>query len=552
MILPKLQQNVCDVILYDILGKWDAEKITEEINKYLGSLVKATLSKQGKYTCVRATIVLRTSVLNVFEEGFEEHLIFQDEEFMRFHHLAAIKLVKDSKGKQKLIRFFRTSDDLTSACQAEFNVHELIAKWKVDNIGKKKSDPNIYRPKFPLQRKIRTLKSPSLSPQKWAKEMIIALKITNGTGSWKTAVIFNFENKMGVTISQHTDLFYNEYIASLEAKNYCRLEWGVSDNTAISRNILYLVGRVVSKFYEESMNKCVRRLEAIYEESQAKDLTISELTTNLKVARDMIAKLQQERTNHTYSSIQTPINIENTNLPNKKKNKELTPHIVTGYTIPPTLKKNVRDVMLYDIPGSWDAEKITEEINKHLGFLIKASVTAKGKYRCVRFPGDWSLAQRQQQLSQQAVIKDLPSICKELDIFNNQEFKESFNWEAIKLVKTPKGSKLIGYFGHHDDLIKALRQPFIISNKSYNWSHDTFSKNKSPDKKSRGSKDTSKKSKHSSKDSTKKNKPKTRSSSSSSTGSIAEVLATLVQLLTKQESKKSRKRSKSRGGSKAN
>ncbi|RIA79826.1 hypothetical protein C1645_839844 [Glomus cerebriforme] len=168
------------------------------------------------------------------------------------------------------------------------------------------------------------------------------------------------------------------------------------------------------------------------------------------------------------------------------------------------------------------------------------------------FSGDWSLAQKQQRLSQQAIIKDLPPTCKELDIFNNPEFKETFNWEAIKLVKIPKGSKLIGYFGHHDDLIKALWQPFIISNKSYNWSHDTFSRTKLPDKKSCGSKNTSKKSKHSSKDSTKKIKPKSQTSSSSSTGFIAEVLATLVKLLTKQDSKKSRKYSKSRGSNKAN
>ncbi|RIA96190.1 hypothetical protein C1645_815778 [Glomus cerebriforme] len=171
--------------------------------------------------------------------------------------------------------------------------------------------------------------------------------------------------------------------------------------------------------------------------------------------------------------------------------------------------------MLYDIPGNWDAEKITEEINKNLGFLIKASVTAKGKYRCnipIRwFSGDWFLVQQQQQLAQQAVIKNLPSTCNELDIF--KEFKETFNWEAIKLVKTSKGSKLISYFGHHDDLIKVLRQPFIISYKSYNWSHDTFSCTKSPDKKSYGSKDTSKKSKNSSKDSNKKNKPKSQTSS---------------------------------------
>ncbi|RIA80728.1 hypothetical protein C1645_838176 [Glomus cerebriforme] len=367
---------------------------------------------------------------------------------------------------------------------------------------------------------------------------------------------------------------------------------GVSEITAISRNILYLVGGVISIFYEDNINKVIQHLQAIHEESQAKDLIIVNLTAKLDSARDLIEKLQHEKTNHICSSTQTPIIIENSNMeilsgstltnntndnnaddelpkpvtippasnikgkqPNTKKNKELTPHIITGFTVPPNLKNNVRDIMLYDIPGNWNAEKITEEINKHLGSLIKVSVTAKGKYRCVRVTiclRDLSLVQRQQRLSQQVIIKDLPSTCKELDIFNNQEFKETFNWEAIKLVKTPKGSKLIGYFGHHDDLIKALQQLFIISNKSYNWSHDTFSHTKSPDKKSCVFNDTSKKSKHFSKDRKKKNKPKTRSSSSSSTESIAEVLATLAKLLTKQDTKKSRKGSKSHGGSKAN
>ncbi|RIA95178.1 hypothetical protein C1645_817024 [Glomus cerebriforme] len=188
----------------------------------------------------------------------------------------------------------------------------------------------------------------------------------------------------------------------------------------------------------------------------------------------------------------SPASINKEKQPNKKKNKVLTPHIITGYTIPPNLKKNVRDVMLYDIPGNWDAERITEEINKHLGSLIKASVIAKDKYRCdipvCWFPGDWFLAQRQQYIQ----------------------------------------------LGGHQT------------------GENTQSRTKSPDKKSRGSNDTSKKSKHFSKDSKKKNKPKSQTSSASSTGSIAEVLATLVKLLTKQETKKSRNHSKSHGSSKAN
>ncbi|RIA84292.1 hypothetical protein C1645_832477 [Glomus cerebriforme] len=421
---------------------------------------------------------------------------------------------------------------------------------------------------------------------------------------------------MGQTISQHTDLFYNEHIAPLDAKNFCRLEWGAQEAFLKKHNLWVdmkqgnTVNNTARLVKGESIRRLSTRLGAIFEDNQAKDLIISELTANLEVACESIAKLQHEMSNHTCSSSQTPIIIGNSNLeissgststnstndssilkpisipddqpiqpqtdqlqelmnldnpdeelpnpvnsppastnkekqPNKKKNKELTPHIVTGFTVPPKLKNNVRDVMLYDIPGNWDAEKITEKINKHLRSLLKVSVIAKGKYRC-------SLAQRQQRLSQQAVIKDLPLTCKELDIFNNHEFKETFNWEAIKLVKTPKGTKLIGYFGHHDDLIKALRQPFIISGKSYNWSHDTSSRTKSSDNKSRAPKSTSKNSKKSSKDKNKKNKSKTRSNLSSSTGSVVEILASLVKLLTKQDSKKSRKRSKSRGGSKAN
>ncbi|RIA94538.1 hypothetical protein C1645_734739 [Glomus cerebriforme] len=165
-----------------------------------------------------------------------------------------------------------------------------------------------------------------------------------------------------------------------------------------------------------------------------------------------------------------------------------------------------------------------------------------------------SLKTVRKRLSHQAIITGLPpTVKKSISSEINIEFKDTFNWEAIKMVKTKdKGNKLIGFFGHHDDLIKAIRQPFVNSGNTYNWTPDNVRSNKSADTKSRGAKDTSKKDKKSSKHDKRKNRPKARSSSNSSTGSIAEGLVTLVQLLTKQESKKSRKKTKSRGGSRTN
>ncbi|RIA82516.1 hypothetical protein C1645_835238 [Glomus cerebriforme] len=123
-VLLKLQPNVHNVMLYNILGKWDAKKITEEINKHLSSLVKATLSKQS----------------------FEEHCVFQDMEFMSHHRLAATKMVKDLKDRQH---------------------------WE-----EKVCSPSIYWQKFPPRRKIKTLRSPPVPLSKWANTMIIAPTIT--------------------------------------------------------------------------------------------------------------------------------------------------------------------------------------------------------------------------------------------------------------------------------------------------------------------------------------------------------------------------------------
>ncbi|RIA96144.1 hypothetical protein C1645_755832 [Glomus cerebriforme] len=80
----------------------------------------------------------------------------------------------------------------------------------------------------------------------------------------------------------------------------------------------------------------------------------------------------------------------------KLKKKEFTPYIITGHTVPPKLKTNIRDIMLYDIPGSWDAEQITEAINKSLGSLIKATLRKQGKYYSVKATTHDNYKQRQE------------------------------------------------------------------------------------------------------------------------------------------------------------
>ncbi|RIA84617.1 hypothetical protein C1645_832010 [Glomus cerebriforme] len=58
MVSPKLEQNMHIIMLYDVPDNWNAEEITGAINKDLGSLLKATISKKEKYQYIRATIVL--------------------------------------------------------------------------------------------------------------------------------------------------------------------------------------------------------------------------------------------------------------------------------------------------------------------------------------------------------------------------------------------------------------------------------------------------------------------------------------------------------------
>ncbi|RIA81360.1 hypothetical protein C1645_865029 [Glomus cerebriforme] len=132
------------------------------------------------------------------------------------------------------------------------------------------------------------------------------------------------------------------------------------------------------------------------------DITISNThkrSTSTSVTNDMEEQIEIANTESSYvipnnnqqpnqeeehMEIEYPSLTEEVRIPDKSstkkksKNKSFTPHIITGHTVLPKLNPNIHDIMLYDIPGNWDAEQITEAINKHLGSLLKATLKKQG------------------------------------------------------------------------------------------------------------------------------------------------------------------------------
>ncbi|RIA83663.1 hypothetical protein C1645_833450 [Glomus cerebriforme] len=263
------------------------------------------------------------------------------------------------------------------------------------------------------------------------------------------------------------------------------------------------------------MNKIVQRLKAIHEESQAKDLFVLDLKANLESARDLIEKLQQERTNHICPSTQTLMNIENSN-------KEISSGSISTINTNDSLILKLITIP-DDLPIQSQPDQLQELMNldNHDDELPKPVISPPASNSKAKQPNK----KKNKELTSHIVTgyTVLPKLK------NNRQLQQKANIDASG---RPSVSEL------------PIWRNLISSSGKFHI--------KSSDKKSRGLTDTSKKSKHSSKDSKKKNKPKSQTSSISSTGSIAEILATLVKLLMKQEIKKSQKCSKSHGSRKAN
>ncbi|CAB4410475.1 unnamed protein product [Rhizophagus irregularis] len=141
-----------------------------------------------------------------------------------------------------------------------------------------------------------------------------------------------------------------------------------------------------------------------------------------------------------------------------KKTSELeATQILTGYEAVDEERERIRDIIVYDIPYTWDLQKILAEL-KLWGNAIKCSVKRQHKYQTLRvkialssfalpqfnnywFPASWTLRERKQREKFQAVIHDIPEDMTMAtlwtDHYPNKQRKE--NWETtLKALDTPQ------------------------------------------------------------------------------------------------------------------
>ncbi|CAB4417791.1 unnamed protein product [Rhizophagus irregularis] len=162
-------------------------------------------------------------------------------------------------------------------------------------------------------------------------------------------------------------------------------------------------------------------------------------------------------------------------------------HILTGYKEVEDERAQVRDIIVYDIPYTWDVEKILGELTLW-GKTIKLSLKRQHKYQTLRvkivlnpftlpqfdkfwttdlggipvrwFPASWTLRERKQREKFQAVIHDIPEGLTMATLWQDRKpsmFLTTCGASAFKIIQTSKGKrKLVGYFENWEATLKAL------------------------------------------------------------------------------------------------
>ena len=256
---------------------------------------------------------------------------------------------------------------------------------------------------------------------------------------------------------------------------------------------------------------------------------------------------------------------------------------VTGYQPPSEQTANIRDLFLYDVPKVWDAPKVVEKLNCHMGSVISATIKPQGKYCSVRttivlrnefiqalennqwtiiidgmalrwFPGDWTLKERKRRSEFCAVIEDSPAGLTTEALIQDQIFLLRFGVKSYKILRLPNNkAKFLAYFENFDACRAALHTPtFHLFGEERKWTMDNFSPRKgkrSPrgpppppkDQKSsnKNQQSSNKSSKHKSSTSNKKNRH--RKNSEKSRDSTLTIIADLLSSLIKTQKKDDKK-----------
>ena len=182
---PEIAGNAHEVFLYDILGDWDEGKFTEEINKYMGSLLTATLKKQGKYLSAKATIVMRRSYMQALDNGewmttmngrgyrwfpgswtlqqrrkrdhfqlviedlpeeMTETYMIQDQKFCDNFKVKSFKIITSPNKVRKLVAFFESYGDQEKALRTDtFSLFNKGYRWINDHYQSKKKGATVKR-----------------------------------------------------------------------------------------------------------------------------------------------------------------------------------------------------------------------------------------------------------------------------------------------------------------------------------------------------------------------------------------------------------------------
>ncbi|CAB4423745.1 unnamed protein product [Rhizophagus irregularis] len=190
----------------------------------------------------------------------------------------------------------------------------------------------------------------------------------------------------------------------------------------------------------------------------------------------------------------------------QKEKKSSTPEVIqlflTGYETTDDERERVRDIIVYDIPYTWDLQKILAEL-KLWGNAIKCSVKRQHKYQTLRvkialssfalpqfnkywttdlggipvrwFPASWTLRERKQREKFQAVIHDIPEEMTMATLWTDRkpcDFLMTCGASAFKIIQTSKGRrKLVGYFENWETTLRALDTPqvFVADGNELKW-----------------------------------------------------------------------------------
>ncbi|PKY59558.1 hypothetical protein RhiirA4_482388 [Rhizophagus irregularis] len=165
----------------------------------------------------------------------------------------------------------------------------------------------------------------------------------------------------------------------------------------------------------------------------------------------------------------------------------------TGYKEVDEKREQVRDIIVYNIPYTWDVEKVLGELTLW-GKTIKLSLKWQHKYQTLRvkigviftsgsmegetctgfgvvfgvdkkFPASWTLRERKQREKFQAVIHDIPEEMTMATLWNDCKpttFLMTSGVSVFKIIQTSKGKrKLVGYFENWEATLKALETPQV-------------------------------------------------------------------------------------------